>query len=155
MWESRAVLRGFSKQLWESASRKSCRRPPIYLRISIAAAFSTSLFLFLFWFFFLFLFVTSFPCGKPAGSRYESATLLCQRLEETFERDRHGELDICSDDVLRGLRYKDYGHSLPASFLTRERIGEIVDVETERRNRRIYRIGLGRPKARRYPAGGG
>ena len=80
------------------------------LRISTAAAFSTG-FLFLFWFFFLCLFVTSFPCGRPAGSRYESATLLCQRLEETFERDRIGELDVCSDDVLRGLDYKDYGHS--------------------------------------------
>jgi hypothetical protein len=51
----------------------------------------------------------SFPCGKPAGSRYESATLLDKRLKETFERDQHGELDICSDDVLRGLGYKDYG----------------------------------------------
>ena len=76
-------------------------------RISIAAAFSTGRFLFLFWFFFLF--VMSFPRGKPAGSRYESATLLGQRLKETFERDQHGELDICSDDVLRGLGYKDYG----------------------------------------------
>ena len=50
---------------------------------------------------------------ETAGSRYESATLVCKRLKETFERDRHGELDICSDDVLRGLHYKDYGHSLP------------------------------------------
>jgi len=33
-------------------------------------------------------------------------------LEETFERDRYGERDVCSDDVLRGLDYKDYGHSL-------------------------------------------
>src|SRR5436309_9551718 len=116
MWESRSACGGFSKQLWESASTKSRRRPPIVLRISIAAAFSTGRFLFLFWFFFLFLFLTSFPCGKPAGSRYESAALLFRRLEETFERDRHGELDICSDVVLRGLDYKDYGHSLPAVF---------------------------------------
>jgi hypothetical protein len=42
---------------------------PIVLRISMAAAFSTGCFVFLFWFFFLLL--TSFPCGKPAGSRYE------------------------------------------------------------------------------------
>src|SRR5947207_1534385 len=116
MWKSRALWRGFSKQLWESASTRCCRRPPICLRISIAAAFSTGRFLFLFWFFFLFLFVTSFPCGKPAGSRYESATLLGKRLKETFERDPHGKLDICSDDVLRGLDYKVYGHFLPAWF---------------------------------------
>src|SRR5688572_20263884 len=114
MWKSRALWRGFSKQLWESASSKSCRRPPIELRISIAAAFSTGRFLFLFWFFFLFW--TSFPCGKPAGSRYESATLLDQRLKETFERDRHGKLNVCSDDVLRGLDYKDYGRFLPVWF---------------------------------------
>ena len=100
---------GFSKQLWESASIKSRRRPPNLWRISIAAAFSTGLFLFLFWSFFLFLLLTSFPCGKPAGSRYESPPLLHQRLEETFERDQHGELNVCSDDVLRGLGYKDYG----------------------------------------------
>lgn len=61
------------------------------MRISIAAAFSTGRFLFLFWFFFLFLFLTSFPCGKPDGSRYESATLLRQRLQETFERDQYGK----------------------------------------------------------------
>src|SRR5439155_23010586 len=121
MWESRALWRGFSKQLWESASRKSCRRPPICSRISIAAAFSTGLFLF--WFFFLF--VMSFPCGKPAGSRYESATPLCQRLKETFERDQHGELDICSDVVLRGLGYKDYGQLPSGKFLIGETIGEI------------------------------
>ena len=73
--------------------------------------FPQAMFLFLFWYFFLF--VTSFPCGKPAGSRYESATLLHQRLEETFERDQHGERDVCSDDVLRGLDYKVYEHFLP------------------------------------------
>src|SRR5215510_1432663 len=107
MWESRASWRGFSKQLWESASRKGCRRRPILGRISIAATFSTGRFVFLFWFFFLFL--RSFPCGKPAGSRYESPPLLHQQLGETFERDQHGQSDICSDDVLRGLGYKDYG----------------------------------------------
>jgi hypothetical protein len=69
MWESRAIERGFSKQLWKSASRKWCRRQPIPWRISIAAAFSIGRFVFLFWFFFLLL--TSFPCGKPAGLRYE------------------------------------------------------------------------------------
>ena len=72
----------------------------------MAAAFSTGRFLFVFWFFFLLL--TSFPCGKPVGSRYEYPPLLAQRLEETFERDQHGERDVCSDDVLRGLGYKDY-----------------------------------------------
>jgi len=46
----------FPSSCGESASRKSRRRPPIELRISIAAAFSTGRFLFLFWFFFLFLF---------------------------------------------------------------------------------------------------
>jgi hypothetical protein len=51
----------------------------------------------------------SFRCGKPARSRYESPPLLGQRLEETFERDQHGESNVCSDDVPRGLRYKDYG----------------------------------------------
>jgi hypothetical protein len=86
----------------------------LFLRISIAAAFSTGRFLFLFWFFFLCL--MSSPCGKPAASRYESATLLGQRFQETFERDELGKLDVCSDDVLRGLDYKDYGHFLPVWF---------------------------------------
>lgn len=58
----------------------------------------------------------SFPCGKPDGSRYESATLLFRRLEETFERDQHGKLNVCSDDVLRGLDYKGYEHFLPVWF---------------------------------------
>jgi len=48
MWESRAFLRGFSKQLWTSASSRSCRRPLLGLRMSIAAAFSTGRFLFCF-----------------------------------------------------------------------------------------------------------
>src|SRR6266446_5053349 len=127
MWKSLVLFRGFSKQLWESASTKRRRRPPI-LRISIAAAFSTGRFLFLFWFFFLFLLLTSFPCGKPDGSRYESATLLRQRLEETFERDQYGKWNVCSDDVLRGLGYKDYGHFLPVWFLTRATVEKFVDV---------------------------
>src|SRR5881296_3807513 len=112
MWKSLALFRGFSEQLWESASTKRRRRPPIVLRISIAAAFSTGGVFFFFGSFFL----RSFPCGKPAGSRYESSTLLSQRLEETFERDRYGKLNVCSDDVLRGLGYKDYGHFLPVWF---------------------------------------
>ena len=112
------------------------------MRISTGAAFSTG-FLFLFWFFFLFLFGTSFPCGKPAGSRYESIPLLGKRLKETFERDQHGKLDICSDDVLRGLDYKVYGHFLPVRFSSREMMEKFVDVETECRNRCICGIGLG------------
>jgi hypothetical protein len=72
----------------------------------------------------------SFPCGKPTGSRYESATLLGQRLEETFERDRYGKLDVCSDVVLRGLDYKDYGHFLPVWFEAWETMEKVVDVET-------------------------
>jgi hypothetical protein len=56
-----------------------------------------------------FFLLTSFPCGKPDGSRYEQRSLLAQRLKETFERDQYGECDVCSDDVLRGLGYKDYG----------------------------------------------
>jgi hypothetical protein len=78
-----------------------------------------------------FFFVTSFPRGKPAGSRYESATLLIQRLEETFERDQHGKWNVCSDVVLRGLDYKDYGHFLPVTFSTRGTMEQFVDVETE------------------------
>jgi hypothetical protein len=54
MWKSRAIERGFSKQLWESASRKCRRRPPIDLRISIAAAFSTGCSFFFFGSFFFF-----------------------------------------------------------------------------------------------------
>src|SRR5262245_38192619 len=103
-------------------------------------------FSFLFWFFFLLL--MGFPCGKPARSRYESATLLGQRLEETFERDRYGKLDVCSDVVLRGLDYKDYGDFLPVWFETRETMENVVDVETEYGNRRICRVGLGRPETR-------
>src|SRR5215831_17334182 len=58
MWKSRAVFRrGFSKQLWESASKKGAEGQPICLRISIAAAFSTGHFSFLV----LFSFVNEFP----------------------------------------------------------------------------------------------
>ena len=68
-------------------------------------------FLFLFWFFFLFERVSLVE--NRAESRYESDTRLLQRFQETFERETHGEsCDVCSDDVLRGLDYKDYGHSL-------------------------------------------
>ncbi len=63
-------------------------------------------------FFFFFLNGVSLVENR-AESRYESATRLLQRFQETFERDPHGEsCDVCSDDVLRGLDYKDYGHSL-------------------------------------------
>ena len=82
------------------------------MRISTAVAFSTGV-SFSFLVLFSFSFEMSFPCGKPDGSRYESATLLHQRLEETFERDRYGERDVCSDDVLRGLDYKVYERFLP------------------------------------------
>src|SRR5467141_2334548 len=140
---SRALfLLGSSKQLWESArfladfhSCGSFHRP--------------------FFFLVLFLFVTSSLRGRPAGSGYESATLLCQRLEETFEHDRHGKLDICSDDVLRGLHYKDYGHFLPVTSATEGAKEKSIDVESECRTRRIYRIGLGGSKARAHLAGGG
>jgi hypothetical protein len=95
----------------------------------MAATFSTGRFLFLFWFFFLLL--TSFPCGKPAGSRYESSTLLHQRLEETFERDQHGECDVCSDDVPRGLGYKDYGQLSAGEVSSTGNDGEVeIDVES-------------------------
>ena len=68
-------------------------------------------FVFLFWFFFLFERVSLVE--NRAESRYESDTRLHQRFQETFERETHGEsCDVCSDDVLRGLDYKDYGHSL-------------------------------------------
>ena len=67
---------------------------------------------------------------NPAGSRYESATPLNQRLEETFERDQHGELDICSDDVLRGLGYKDYGQLSAGKVSPTRNDGEAgIDVE--------------------------
>ena len=72
-------------------------------------------FLFLFWFFFLFHRVSLVE--NRAESRYESDTRLLQRFQETFERETHGEsCDVCSDDVLRGLDYKDYGHFLPVWF---------------------------------------
>src|SRR5262245_60980452 len=123
MWKSRAPERGFSKQLWESASRRSCRRQPILSRISIAEAFSTGRF--------LFLLLTSFPCGKPAGSRYELPPLSTQRLEETFERDQHGERDVCSDDVLRGLDYKDYAR-LSAGKVSSTGNHGVAGIEIER-----------------------
>ena len=100
--------------------------------------------LFLFWFFFLLL--TNFPCGKPAGSRYESATPLVGRLEETFERDQDGKLNVCSDVVLRGLDYKDYGHFLLVRLGTGKIREKCVDVETGYRNRCLCRIGLGQIK---------
>jgi hypothetical protein len=59
-----------------------------------------------FWFFFVF---NEFPPGMPAGSRYEYATRLFRRFEETFERDQDGESDICSDVVLRGLAIRVMG----------------------------------------------
>src|SRR5499426_2327346 len=131
MWKSLVVFRGFSKQLWESASRRSRRRRPMVLRISRAAAFSTGRFLFLFWFFFLFLLLTSFPCGKPTGSRYELPPLSTQRLEETFERDQYGERDVCSDDVLRGLDYKDYAR-LSAGKVSSTGNHGVAGIEIER-----------------------
>jgi hypothetical protein len=68
--------------------------------------------------------------GKPAGSRYESAPLLAQRLKETFERDQHGERDVCSDDVLRGLGYKDYERLSAGKVSRTDNDGEVeVDVE--------------------------
>ena len=65
-----------------------------------------------------------------AESRYELATRLLQRFEETFERDQHGEsCDVCSDDVLRGLDYKDYGHSLLVGlWLWETVVKEFIDV---------------------------
>ena len=69
MWESRAFFLGFSKQLWTSASSRSCRRPPLGLRMSIAAAFSTGRFVFSF--LVLFSFSNEFSLWKPAASRYE------------------------------------------------------------------------------------
>src|SRR5919197_764993 len=150
MWKSRAIERGFSKQLWESASSKSRRRLPILLRISIAAAIFHRPFLFLFWFFFLF--VTSFPGGKPDGSCYELATLLHQRLEETFDHDQYGKWNVCSDVVPRGLDYKGYGHFLPVWFSSTETMEKCVNVEC--RNCCICGIGLGRPKTRHHRARG-
>jgi len=71
MWESRALERGFSKPLWESAIRKSGRRPPTLSRISIAATFSTGVFFFFFGSFFFFFLDEFSLVEKPAGSRYE------------------------------------------------------------------------------------
>jgi hypothetical protein len=56
-----------------------------------------------------FSFFNEFPPGMPAGSRYEYATRLFRRFEETFERDQDGESDICSDVVLRGLAIRVMG----------------------------------------------
>jgi hypothetical protein len=73
----------------------------------------------------------SFPCGKPDGSRYESATLLHQRFQETFERDHYGKPNVCSDVVLRGLGYKVYGRFLPVWFSARATMEKFVNVETD------------------------
>ena len=94
---------GFSKQLDGNHQERYCRRLPI--PISSAAAVSTG-FSFSVWFFFVF---NEFPPGMPAGSRYEYATRLFRRFEETFERDQDGESDICSDVVLRGLAIRVMG----------------------------------------------
>ena len=64
-----------------------------------------------------------------AGSRYEYLTLPDRRLSQTFERDQHGELDICSDDVLRGLGYKDYGNSSPEGFSPWDAMEVNIDVK--------------------------
>jgi len=96
-------------------------------------------------FFFLVLFLlTSSLRGRPAGSRYEPSTPLPQRLKETFERDQRREPNVYSDAVLRGLDYKDYAHSLPVLAQSSAKGLKESIVETTRRPRRIYRIGLGR-----------
>ena len=64
---------------------------------------------FCFSFLVLFSFFDEFPLWKTGRVALRTATLTASKLGETFERDQHGELDICSDDVLRGLGYKDYG----------------------------------------------
>jgi hypothetical protein len=69
--------------------------------------------------------------GEPTGSRYEHQPLLGQRLQETFERDRFGKLDVCSDDVLRGLDYKVYVDFLPVWFSSKDTLEIFVNVEIE------------------------
>ena len=97
-----------------------------------------------FFFFGSFSFLTNSLRGRPAGSRYEPSTPLPQRLEETFERDQRREPNVYSDAVLRGLDYKDYAHSLPVVAQSSAKGSKESIVETTRRTRRIYRIGLGR-----------
>src|SRR5437870_274216 len=64
MWESRALWRGFSKQLWESASRKSCRRPTdLFADFHSCGIFHRPFFFFFFGSFFFF-FVMEFPLWK-------------------------------------------------------------------------------------------
>ena len=57
--------------------------------------------------------------------------LLGQRLQETFERDRNGKSNVCSDDVLRGLGYKDYERFLLVWFELGKPREKCVDVEPE------------------------
>ena len=106
MWESRAAF----ARLFQAAVgiRVLCGFPH-------AAAFSTGFFVMG-----RFCFLTISLRGRRARSRYESATPLFQRLEETFERDRRREPNVYSDVVLRGLDYKVYAHSLLACSSAKE-----------------------------------
>lgn len=110
MWESRTIVRLFQAAVGIRFQIKAAAGHPL------ADFHGCGIFhrlLFFFFASFFFFFESGFPSGKPAGSRYESSTLLQQRLEETFERDQHGERDVCSDVVLRGLDYKVYERFLP------------------------------------------
>jgi hypothetical protein len=58
----------------------------------------------------LFSIINEFPLWENRPGRVtNSRPYWVDDLQETFERDQHGECDVCSDDVLRGLGYKDYG----------------------------------------------
>ena len=52
-----------------------------------------------------------------------------QRLKETFERDQLEESDVCSDDVLRGLGYKDYEPLFAGKICRGGSDGVGIDVE--------------------------
>ena len=94
LWEcgkAEPSLRGFSKPLWEIRHQENGAKQPLADFHSGGISTGRPPFFFVFGYFFLFLNRTSFPCGKPAGSRYEQLPLLGQRLQETFERDQLGQ----------------------------------------------------------------
>jgi transposase len=74
---------------------------------------------------FLVLFSFSFCAEFPLWKTGQVALRISHPIGSTIEGDFRarsgtGSLDVCSDDVLRGLDYKDYGHFLPVWFEARK-----------------------------------
>jgi hypothetical protein len=110
----------FLRRLFQAAVEIIKKKlPQAPLLISTAAAVSTARFFFGSFFFFFF---DEFPLwNNRTGRVTNTQPPLFRQLSQTFERDQHGELDICSDDVLRGLAIRIMQLSAGRGFQARER----------------------------------